>query len=87
MRNKIICAALILLEIIVCGSREPSLSRETNGHNLHARLGGGGGGGADEGMKAGRRKRETGMAEIAPGGDSSAATPATAGKGTFLTSR
>ena len=85
MRNKIICAALILLEIIVCGSREPSLSREANGHNLHERLGGGGG--ADEGMKAGRRKRETGMAEIAPGGDSSAATPATAGKGTFLTSR
>ena len=67
----------------MCGSREPSLSRETNGHNLHERLGGG----ADEGMKAGRRKRETGMAEIAPGGDSSAATPATAGKGTFLTSR
>ena len=62
----------------MCVSREPSLSKEAGGYNLHERLGG-----ADEGMKARRRKRETGMAEIPPGGDSAA----TAGKGTFLTSR
>ena len=74
MRNNIICAAFILLEIIVCESREPSLIRNTDGYNLH-------GGGADEdGMKARRRKRETGMAEIL-GGESAA----TAGeKGTYV---
>ena len=83
MRNEIICAGLILLETVLCGSGESPLPltlsiRETDdGYNLHERLGGG--------MKARRRKRETGTggSESGDGGDAAA----TAGKGTLITSR
>ena len=82
MRNEIICAGLILLETVLCGSGgespPPLSSRETDdGYNLHERLGGG--------MKARRRKRETGTGGSESGGDGGAA--ATAGKGTLITSR
>ena len=81
MRNEIICAGLILLETVLCGSGEsplPLSSRETDdGYNLHERLGGG--------MKARRRKRETGTGGSESDGDGGAA--ATAGKGTLITSR
>ena len=82
MRNEIICAGLILLEtvLLVYGSGGespfPLSSRETDdGYNLHERLGGG--------MKARRRKRETGTGGSESGGDAAA----TAGKGTLITSR
>ena len=81
MRNEIICAGLILLETVLCGSGEsplPLSSRETDdGYNLHERLGGG--------MKARRRKRETGTRGSESDGDGGAA--ATEGKGTLITSR
>ena len=83
MRNEIICAGLILLETVLCGSGEesplPLSSRETDdGYNLHERLGGG--------MKARRRKRETGTGGSESDGDGGGAA-ATAGKGTLITSR
>ena len=82
MRNEIICAGLILLETVLCGSGEsplPLSSRETDdGYNLHERLGGG--------MKARRRKRETGTGGSESDGDGGDAA-ATAGKGTLITSR
>lgn len=76
MRNKIICAVFILLEILVCESRETSLSKKTDGYNLYER--------PYEGTKARRRKRENGMADAdVPGSDSGAATAAE--KGTLVT--
>ena len=85
MRNEIICAGLILLETILCGSGEsplPLSSRETDdGYNLHERLGGG--------MKERRRKRETGTGGNESGGGDGGGgdAAATAGKGTLITSR